>query len=454
MDSKKKWLIFLVTICGTSVVFLDNTLIPIALRAIQQELAFLPIHLVWVVNSYLLSLTAFLLIAGKMCDLLGKKASFVTGLAIFALGSLIGVMSYTKLCLILGRVVQGIGGALIIPAVGAIIISSFPRGERARAIGINTGISAIFLIVGPLLGGVLTQYFGWRSIFLIYMPTAIFGIIAAILILRPEKKQKEPFHFLGALTTMLTIVSLVVGLMQANQWGWGSPLTLLLFALSGIFFGCFWYLSARTPYPIVDFRFFRLRLFAASNVFVFITQSVIMVTVLWAIYFQNQMEFSPMKTGMIIFMAVAPVFFMAPLGGYIGDRYGPRKPLLVGFALLTFSLFWLLFTAHSDGLSLLVPGLVCFGGGIPMIFSPAIAMALSQVPRENLGAASGITTATRQLAGTFGIALMTAIYFFVGNFTDSNKAAFSAISCVAGFISFIGFFLVFFIVDRPRKYSR
>ena len=445
---KKKWWVFFVTTSGTSLVFLDNTVMPVALPTIQTEMLFSPVGLVWVVNAYLLSLTALLLVGGRLSDLFGRRSLFMTGLALFGVGSVIAGFSDARWVLLLGRVVQGAGGALTIPATGALLISTFPEGERARAIGINTGISSIFLILGPAVGGFLTQYISWRSIFFLNIPLVIFGIIMSFLILKPGQRKNETFHFSGAFTLFFGVLFLVVGLMQGNEWGWNSPYTWGSIAISPFFFALFFWISTHTKHPIIDFRFFHNRLFTVANIAMFITQIIIMVTVLWAIYFQEQLHYSPSQTGLLIFIAAFPVFMMAPLGGYIADRFGPRIPLLTGFSILTFALFWLLFTAETKSILIFLPGLLGFGCGLPMIMSPTVALALTQVDPEKLGAATGITTSTRQLASTTGIALMSAVYQRTLYSTGSNAEAFSAISLLAGLLAVAGFWTVFFTVKK------
>lgn len=445
-----KWWIFLVTTSGTSLVFLDTTVIPVALPSIQKDLLFDPIGLVWIVNAYLLSLTALLLVGGRLCDLFGKRSLFIWGLSIFGIGSLMGAFSHTQGLLIIARIVQGMGGALTIPTTSALLISTFPDGERARAIGINTGISGIFLVLGPALGGFLTEYISWRSIFWMNIPIVIFGIVMATLMLKPGERKQESFHLTGMLTMFVAVVSLVMGLMQANSWGWTSPLTVSLLLVSPLFFALFVWLSLREYHPIIDFRFFHNRLFTVANISMFLTQVIVMVTVLWAIYFQEQLGYSPSETGMLIFVAACPIFLMAPLGGYFADRCGPRKPLLLGFMILVFALFWLLFTAHSKKILVLLPGLLGFGVSLPLIMSPTVALALSQVDPEKLGAAAGISTATRQIASTIGIALMTALYLGTVKASNSHVEAFSAISLLAGVLGFIGFWVVWFIIKNTN----
>jgi EmrB/QacA subfamily drug resistance transporter len=449
-SKKKKWWIFFVTTSGTSLVFLDNTVMPVALPSIQKEMLFNPVALVWVVNAYLLSLTALLLIGGRLSDMFGKRALFVWGLTLFGIGSVLAAFSHAKWLLLLGRVVQGSGGALTIPTTGALLIASFPEGERARAIGINTGISSVFLILGPAVGGFLTQYISWRSIFFLNFPIVAFGIVMSFLILKPGHRKNETFHFTGALAMFIGVITLVVGLMQGNDWGWTSPLTLILLLVSPLFFALFYWISTHTHHPIIDFHFFRNRLFTVANISLFLTQIIVMATVLWAIYFQDQLHYSPAQTGLLIFIAAFPVFMMAPIGGYFADRFGPRTPLLSGFAILTFALIWLMFTASTKKILMLLPGLLGFGCGMPLIMSPTVALALSQVNPEKLGAASGISMETRQLASTMGIALMTAIYHGVLKNTGSHAEAFSSISLFAGVLAVAGFWIIFFTIRKTN----
>ncbi|NGX61974.1 MAG: Multidrug resistance protein Stp [Chlamydiae bacterium] len=450
--ARKKWWVLLVTTSGTSLVFLDNTVMPVALPTIQSQLGFSSISLVWVVNAYLLALTSFLLIGGRLCDLFGKRVLYAVGLCLFGGGSWLAGMAFYKWMILLGRVIQGMGGSLIVPTTSALLISTFPEGERAKAIGINTGISSLFMIMGPAVGGVLTQYLSWRSIFFLNIPLVAFGLVTTFWILQPGKRRHEPFHFLGALTMMVAVITLVVGLMQANDWGWTSPATLSLLGLSPFFFFLFYWISVHIDHPIIDFHLFKKRLFTVANISIFLTQVVVMITVLWAIYFQEQLNFSIILTGLIIFTAVSPVFLMAPLGGFVADRYGPRIPMLTGFSILTFALFWLLFTINVGSIPLMLPGLLGFGCGIPLIMSPTVALGLSQAPREKLGAASGITTETRQLAATIGIALLSSVYYTTEAKTGSHAYAFTMSSFVAGLFAFGGVLLVLFGMRGVRSF--
>ncbi len=232
----KKWWILLVTAAGTSLTFLDITIIPVALPTIQKQFGFSHASIVWVVNAYLLSLTSLLLVGGRLCDLLGKRTLFIWGFSVLGAGSVISAFSFSAGSLLFGRAVQGLAGAMIIPTTGALLIATFPLGERAKVLGINTAIGSIFLIMGPPIGGFLTQFLTWRSIFFMNLPLVAFGIIMTLLIVQPNKRKKERFHFGGAFILMAGIVFLVVGLMESNTWGWSSFWTISLLLLSPVCF--------------------------------------------------------------------------------------------------------------------------------------------------------------------------------------------------------------------------
>ena len=341
MNKHNKWWVLLVTMAATGLVFLDNTIMPVSLPTIQREMNLSGTGLVWVVNSYLLTLMTLMIIGGKLYDLFGMRNTYFVGLTIFGLGSIIGGLSYATWSLIAGRVIQGAGGALLIPTTGALFIELFPAGKRARAIGINTGLSSIFMMLGPVVGGFLTEYLSWRFIFWVNLPIVIFGLAMVYWLLSPGEKKKGSFHFTGAITLSLAIVLFVVALMEGERWHWSSPLTLSFFAASIALLFTFILTSRRNDHPLLDLSIFKQPLFFHANLAIFITQFLLMVNVLWAIYFQNELNFSPARTGVLIVLASLPVLIFAPIGGYLADRFGFRLPMSLGFISLVFSLLWL-----------------------------------------------------------------------------------------------------------------
>lgn len=449
---KKNWWILFVTTSATALVFLDQSIMPVALAEIQRSLGFDELGLSWVVNTYLLTLMSLLLIGGRLSDLLGKKKIYLIGLSLFGAASILGALSYSKATLLLARAVQGAGAALTLPTTAALLIHTFPPHQRARAIGINVGISAIFLTLGPILGGVLTQYFSWRMIFWVNIPIVLFSMSMSLLLIKVERIVKnESFHFLGALLVLLSVCGFVIALMQGNEWGWSSwPIVLFLLASPCLAF-LFVILSLKEPFPLIDFHVFKEPRFSGATLAIFLTQMMIAVTIFWSIYFQNQLGYSPIKTGLTIFAATLPVLIAAPLAGVLADRFGAKLPMTIGYSLVIFGLAWVALTALRKSVTLLVPGLAGFGLGIPMIFSPAIALALSHVPADKLGASSGITNAARQLAATIGLALMTACFQAINEKTHSPEAAFTAVSFLAAFFAISGMLAVQLIIPKKGR---
>jgi len=435
---EKKWSILWITTAVTALIFLDNTVMPVALPTIEQGLAFSQIGLIWVVNSYLLTLTMLMVIGGRICDLLGVRKTYFWGLFIFAMGSCLGGISLSQGMLIAGRVLQGVGGALLVPTTGALILQTFPAGKRAKAIGINTGISSLFLILGPVVGGLFTQYLNWRGIFWINIPVVAFAFVMAQKKLLKTSKKQETFHVLGAIPLALSILGIVVALMQGSSWGWTSPWTLGFLVMCPIFFLLFLWSSSHTQHPIMEFSLFKYPFFTHANVCMFLTQLIVMATVLWAIYFQEELGFTAAQAGGLIFTATLPVLIVAPIAGILGDRYGSVWPMGAGFLLLLFSLLWFAFFPTENAIIRLLPALLPFGCGIPLIMSPAVAGAMTHIPAEKLGASSALTSTIRQLSSTLGIALMSALYYGVAE-AHRPAVAFSTLSFLGAFIAVIGF---------------
>lgn len=451
INDKNSWWVLLVTTSATALVFLDQTVMPIALPAIQNHFSLSDIDLIWVVNVYLLATISLLLIGGRLAELWGERRLYLIGLTLFGFSSILGGMSFSASSLLFARVVQGVGAAITLPTTVALLIRAFPPDKRARAIGINAGISAIFLALGPLIGGVLTEYISWRMIFWINIPIILFAILASLFLIKVESvKSKENFHFSGAFTLIISVVAFVVALMQGNIWGWSSlPIVLLLF-IAPLFGALFVSLSLKEKHPLLDFKVFLLPSFSGAVLAIFMTQLMIAITLFWAIYFQVQLEYSPAKTGFVILIATLPVLIAAPFAGYLADHYGAKLPMSIGFMILIGALGWVAFFGLQGEISLLAPGLLGFGFGIPMIFSPAIAVALSYVPREKLASSSAITTAARQLAATMGVACMTALFEATLANTSSYSHAFAAVSLLAAFFAFAGFASVCFIIPNKK----
>ena len=409
-EENRKWWILAAMTTTISMIFIDITVLPVVLPTLQREMHISDLGLQWVINVYTLVLAVLVLAGGKLGDRWGLKKAFCSGLLSFAIASAMCGLSNTEWWLIFSRALQGIGGALLLPATQAIIVSHFPPHQRGKALGLFVSIGSIFLALGPLIGGSLTSYLSWRYVFWINLPIAAIGLLLALYAVPHIKGKKEPFDTRGFLILSVGIASFVIALMQAQDWGWSSNYTMTLF-LIGIFSLLTLFRRKHKPHAsILDFELMRKKSFISSSTSIFFNQLVIMVTVFWAIYFQNILGFSPSKAGVYAFMANIPVFFAAPLGGSMVDRFGPRLPVMIGFGLIFFSLSWFAAFLHHENIWLLMPTLFTFGFGVSMIFTPCFVAMMNDVPAEKRGSASGITSALRQFGSSVGLALFGTLY--------------------------------------------
>ncbi len=407
-ENNRKWWILAAMTASISMIFVDITVLPVVLPTLQRELNLSDLSLQWVINAYTLVLAVLVLAGGRLGDMMGLKKAFCLGITLFAIASALCGLSTTGWWMIFSRALQGVGGAFMLPATSSIIIANFPPQQRGKAMGLFVSTGSIFLAVGPLIGGSLTTYFSWHYVFWINLPIAAIGLCMSLMTVPAMPGRKEPFDLRGFFVQAIGLSCLVIALMQAQKWFW--PYTLALFILGC---GFLYYLFHRKHKPhasFLDFELFKKRTFLSSSGCIFLNQLIIMVTVFWAIYFQNILGFSPSKAGFYSFIANVPVLFAAPLGGFLVDRLGPRRPVMIGFGLIAFSLIWFLSFLRHESIALLMPTLFTFGFGVCMIFTPSFVSMMNEIPPEKRGVASGLNSALRQFSATMGLALFGTLY--------------------------------------------
>lgn len=416
MKIRKWWILAAMTSC-VSMIFIDVTVLPVTLPTIQRTLEISEIGLQWIINSYTLVLAVLVLAGGRLGDMWGHRRTFCLGLFFFAIASALCGLSRGEKWFIFSRALQGVGGALLIPSTGTIIIDSFPEHQRGRAMGIYVSAGSVFLAIGPFIGGVFAEYLSWRLVFWMNLPIAFIGFFLSILFVPPSKGKPEHFDWLGFLTFALGITLIVVPLMQTEQWGWLSPLTigLLITGLLLLLLLCF--IDRKVQDPYIDFSLFRMRFFMGALLAIFFTQFLVMVTVFWSIFLQNVLEFSPVETGLLNLISNAPVILSAPFGGFLLDRYGPKVPMILGFILVIGSLSWFLFILDQKNMLLLLSAFIPFGCGVPLIFTPSLTSAMTTVAPTKRGLASGTMMTIRQLGATLGLAIFTSLFL---NVSKSN----------------------------------
>ena len=409
-QNRKWWILVAMTGC-VSMIFIDITVLPVALPTMHRDLKLTELGMQWVINSYTLALTVLLLAGGRLADLLGLRRAFCFGLVIFSTASLLAGLSTAQWWLIASRVLQGFGGALLLPSTQAIITASFSPNERGKALGLYVSIGSIFLALGPVLGGVFSEYLTWRYVFWINLPIAALSLALSLASVPRFESKKEPFDYFGFFTLGCGVTALVVALMQAQNWGWTSPLILTLFGLGLLLILSMIIVDRKISHPLVHFRLFKDKTLSICSLVVSLTQALIMVTVFWAIYLQTILGYSPAQAGGLTFLGNCPVLFAAPIAGYLVDIFGPRLPISLGLSLIFVSLFWFLLFPDPAIFPMLLPALIPFGFGISMIFTPSFVTIMNRSPAHLRGMVAGTNSALRQFASTLGLALFGTIFF-------------------------------------------
>ncbi len=387
--------------------------INIALPTIALEFKANAVLLGWVPTVYLLSLAVFLVPFGRIADIYGRKKIFTYGIIIFTISSLIAGFSVSTEMLLIIRVFQGLGAAMIFGNVAAIIASLFPPGERGRALGISVTGVFLGLFLGPVLGGFLTQNLGWRSIFFL---NVILGLLSTLAVLRLKgewtEAHGEKFDYLGSLLLGLSLVALMYGLSLLPGW---YGFYLILGGILGLI--TFFLVEKRMASPVLDVNLFKNRTFTLHNLAALINYCAgVPIVFVLSLFLQYIKDLDPQTTGMV--MAVQPVMmaFFSPLAGKLSDRVEPRLVASAGMALTALGLAFLAFLSRYTSLAWIVSGLVILGLGFALFSSPNTNVIISSVTKKYYGVASATLSTMRvlgQMSG-MGLALFT-LALFMGN---------------------------------------
>src|SRR6266581_2941950 len=340
-EENKKWWTLAAVSFGLFMIMLDNTIVNVALPAIQESLGLKISQLEWVVAGYALTFGALMLTGGKLADLFGRRLIFVVGLVIFTFSSLACGLAGSASVLIAARVVQGVGAALMNPATLSIITVTFPPRQRGTAIGIWAGISALALAIGPLVGGVIAQRINWNWIFFINIPVGVLGIAAAFAFIdesRDTSHEQKPDIF-GLLTSALGLFALSYGLIESNNYGWTSGRILGAFAIAAVTLTAFVLLEMHQRLPMLELGLFRNRVFAGANtVMLLVGLAMFGVFFYVSLYVQQVMGYSPTQAGASFLPWTLLIIVLAPMAGKLSDRIGPRPFVTGGMVVLAGSL--------------------------------------------------------------------------------------------------------------------
>ncbi len=437
-DENAKWWTLAAMCFALFMIMLDNTVMNVALPSIQKDLGASISSLEWVINGYSLSFAVLLATGGRLGDILGRRRMFMTGVVLFAISSATAGLAPSTGALVASRVTQGIGASLMMPATLSIITNAFPPAERGRAIGTWAGVSALALALGPLLGGFLTEHVSWRAIFYLNIPVAAAAVAATLFAVRESRDETVGREIDWAGTAVLTVglTAGVLALIEGNSWGWGSPRVVGLIATSIVVLAAFVKLEGRVRAPIVQFEFLRNRNFVGALIVAFIISfSMLGMFFFMALYIQNILGYSPFEAGIRFLPTTLVIMFVAPIAGRLTDRIGPRPPIITGLSLVAVSLFLQAQISDTSGYASLLVPFVLMGFGIAMTMSPMSTAAMNAVHVTKSGLASGLLSMSRMVGGTFGVAVLGAI--FQANSESSLKAGLSGTGIDSGQIDSI-----------------
>jgi EmrB/QacA subfamily drug resistance transporter len=411
-EENRKWWTLGAVAFGLFMIMLDNTVVFVALSAIQTDLHISTSELEWVVNGYALTFAVLMLTGGKLADLLGRRLIFIVGLAIFTASSLACGLATGAEMLIGARVVQGVGSALMNPATLSIITATFPPRQRGTAIGIWVGVSAMALAIGPLVGGVLTEQINWSWIFFVNVPVGVIGIVVARLVIDESKDESEEqrLDLPGLISSAAGLFALTYGLIEANSYGWTSGRILGSFAVAVVALGAFVLLELRQRVPMLDLSLFRNRTFAGANtVMLLVALAMFGMFFFNSLYLQRILHYSAIETGATFLPMTVLIVLLAPAAGKFSDRIGSRWLMGVGLVALSASLLSFSTLGVDSTFWDVLPGLILGGVGMSLAMTPTTAAAMGSVPVDKAGVGSAVLNSMRQVGGSLGIALMGAI---------------------------------------------
>jgi len=410
--ARRRWVALVVLCLGQLMIVLDATIVNVALPSIQHDLGFSQASLTWVVNAYLIAFGSFLLLAGRIGDLVGRKRVFLGGLALFTTASALCGLAGSQGLLIAARFVQGVGGAIASSVIIAIVVTEFPaRREQAKAMGVFTFVASAGGSIGLLAGGLLTHLLDWHWIFFINVPIGLAAIGLGLALIEESEGLglRRGVDVLGSALITVAGMVLVYAIVQSESHGWGSPQTLGFGALALAMISAFLAYEARVENPIMPLRVFRLRSLTGAN----LVRGLLVIGMfssffLGALYLEHVLGYSSIGTGLAFMpMTLSIGALSVAVTPRLLTRFGPKRTLLPGLAMALAGL--LLFArVPVDGSywTDLFPAFLLLGLGAGTSFMPLITLAMSEVPKADAGLGSGLINAAQQMSAAIGVAAL------------------------------------------------
>ena len=447
---KPKWWTLTAVSTGVFMLLLDLTIVNVALPDIQRSFGASLSDLQWTIDAYALTLAAFLLTAGSLADLIGRRLLFATGVAAFTLGSLACGLADGALFLIVARAAQGVGGAIMFATSLALIAQAFRGRDRALAFGLLGAITGVAVAVGPVLGGVLTSI-SWRWIFFVNLPI---GALALLVTLTKVAESRNPFakrpDFVGFVTFSGGLAALTFGLIRSNDDGWASTTVIASFVTAAVLLTGFVVAELVQREPMLELGLFRVPTFSgALAAALAINGSLFSLLTYLILYFEQSLQLSPAQTGVRFLPLTGAIFLASGIAGRLSERVPNRFLIAPGFALVGTGLLLMRGITPGSSWTHLLPGMILAGIGAGFVNVPLAATAIGIVQPARAGMASGINTTFRQVGTATGVAALGSIFAAQAGFVDGLNV----VLLVGAVTAFVAGGLTLFLV-RERDLVR
>ena len=405
----RRWWILATLVLSLMVVVLDNTILNVALKSIQQDLDATQSELAWAVNSYTLVFAGLLFTYGVLGDRYGRRLALVVGLTLFACASVLCAFATTPEQLIVCRALMGIGGAAVLPSTLSIITHVFEPEERPKAIGIWAGFVGAAIAIGPITGGLLLEYFWWGSVFLVNVPVVAVALVA-ILTLVPESKDpsEQGLDPLGVVLSITGLVLVVYGIIKGGETTeWASAVVAGPLVVGAVVLGAFVLLQRRSSTPMLDVTLFRNPAFSAACGAVTLVMFALFGAVFFlSFYLQYAREYSPLEAGVRLLPVAVAMAFFAPRSARQVRRFGPKAVCSTGLLAVAVSFAGYRFVDETTSIWAVSVLLFLQGAGMAHVMAPATESIMSTLPRHRAGAGSAVNTTVRQVGGALGVAVL------------------------------------------------
>jgi EmrB/QacA subfamily drug resistance transporter len=409
----RRWKALAVVCAAFFMTILDVSIVNVALPSIKDSLNFSNDNLQWVLTAYAITYGGFLLLAGRIADLFGRRRVFVVGVIVFSIASLLCGLAWSEAALIAFRAVQGLGAAIITPSALSIVMTTFEEGsERNKALGIWGALGGGGAAVGVLAGGVLTKYLGWEWIFYVNVPVGAIALALTPRFVRESRAERETSQDLGGAATVTAGLALLVyAVSKAPDYGWSSGRTLGTIAAAVVLLGVFLAIESRHKDPLMPFRIFRIHTVAGANVGGLLLGGIIFANFyLLTLYVQQVLGYSALRTGITFAVTAGSAILWAGVAQNLTTRFGVKPVLTVGFIALTAANIWYTqIPSHGSFAGALLGPYLVMGFAIPFAFIPISIAALAGVSHDEAGLASGLINSAQQIGGAVGIAICSSV---------------------------------------------